>query len=247
MNAHELLALFTDAAAAVSSAVGAIDRAGIRRRGQKPGQYVLDLVADDAACAVLERAPVRIVSEESGIRGDLAAPVTVVLDPVDGSTNCSRGLSYWATSIAAVEGDDVVCALVVNQATGSRTSAVRGEGAYRDGGRLRASGTTRIEDSVISVAAVPDPPLPWKQYRALACAALSLCDVAAGGLDAHVDSQWSQYPWDYLGGWLACVEAGATVLEAHGQPLVTTDPAVRRRIVAAGTAELAAALRDAVA
>ena len=71
-----------------------------RDRTERPGQYALDLVADDAACAVLERAPVRIVSEESGVHERAGAAITVVIDPVDGSTNCSRGIAYWATSIA---------------------------------------------------------------------------------------------------------------------------------------------------
>jgi fructose-1,6-bisphosphatase/inositol monophosphatase family enzyme len=242
----DLLELFLDTADAVAVAVATIDRDVMRHRTDRPGQYALDLVADAAACAVLERAPVRIVSEESGVRGALDASISVVLDPVDGSTNCARGIAYWATSLAAVVGDDVVCALVANHATGSRTTAVRDAGAFRDGVRLRASTTTRVEESVISVAALPERALGWKQYRAFACAALSLCDVAAGGLDGHVDTGWSLYPWDYLGGYLACLEAGATVLEAHGEPLVTTDPTVRRRIVAAGTPELAGILQRAV-
>ena len=54
-------------------------------------------------------------------------------------------------------------------------------------------------------------------------------------------------PWDYLGGMLACVEAGGVVLDAHGQELVTDDPAARRRIVAAGTSELASVLQRAIA
>ena len=213
----------------------------------RAGQYALDLVADEAACGVLAEARVRIVSEESGIHGDTGAPVTVVLDPVDGSTNCSRGIAYWATSIAAIDADGLLCATVVNQATGARTTAVRGQGAYRDGVRLRVSPTTRVEDAVISVAATPTTPLPWKQYRALACGALALCEVAAGGLDAHVDTNFSMCPWDYLGGMLACVEAGGVVLDAHGQELVTDDPAARRRIVAAGTSELASVLQRAIA
>ena len=45
------------------------------------------------------RPPVRIVSEESGVHERAGAAITVVLDPVDGSTNCSRGIAYWATSI----------------------------------------------------------------------------------------------------------------------------------------------------
>jgi fructose-1,6-bisphosphatase/inositol monophosphatase family enzyme len=244
---EELLDLFHATADAVAAAVAAIEHDSIRNRTERPGQYALDVVADDAACAVLERAPVRIVSEESGVRGQPDAPVSVVLDPVDGSTNCARGIAYWATSIAAVEGDEVICALVANHPARSRITAIRGQGAYRDGVRLRASTVTRIEDSVISVAALPERALGWKQYRAFACAALSLCDVAAGGIDGHIDSGWSLFPWDYLGGYLACVEAGATVLEAHGEALVTTDPSVRRRLVAAGTTQLAETLCDAIA
>ena len=97
----ELLELFDAACLAVRDAVAQIDRDALRERTDAPGQYALDLVADEAACARAGRsAPVRIVSEESGVHGDAGAPITVVLDPVDGSTNCARGIAYWATSIA---------------------------------------------------------------------------------------------------------------------------------------------------
>jgi myo-inositol-1(or 4)-monophosphatase len=243
----QLLELFDATARAVRDAVAAIPRTDIRGRTSRPGQYALDVVADAAACAVLERASVRIVSEESGVHDRADADVTVVIDPVDGSTNCARGIAYWATSIAALDADGLLCSLVVNQAAGSRTTAVRGAGAFRDGVRLCASDVTRVEDSVISIARPPVPPLPWKQYRAFACGALSLCEVAAGGIDAHVDSDFAMRPWDYLGALLACREAGATVFDAHDEPLVTTEPHAHRRIVAAGTSELAETLKRAVA
>ena len=60
--------------------------------------------------------------------------MTVVLDPVDGSTNASRGIPYWSTSLCAVDGDGPLAALVVNQATGVTTTAIRGGGG-RDGRR----------------------------------------------------------------------------------------------------------------
>jgi myo-inositol-1(or 4)-monophosphatase len=243
----ELLDLFDAAALAVRDAIAAFPRADMRARTERPGQYALDVAADVAACAVLERAPVRIVSEESGVHERAGTGVTVVIDPVDGSTNCARGIAYWATSIAAIDGDGLLCSLVVNQAAGSRTTAVRDGGAFRDDVRLRASTVTRVEDSVISIARPPVPPLPWKQYRAFACGALALCEVAAGGIDAHVDSDFAMRPWDYLGALLACREAGATVCDAHDEPLVTTEPGAHRRIVAAGTPELAATLKRAVA
>ena len=62
-----------------------------------------------------------------------------------------------------------------------------------------------------------------------------LCDVAAGGLDGLIDSAPNLAPWDYLGGYLACVEAGAVVREANGDELVTDDPKVRRQVMAAAT------------
>ncbi len=69
-----------------------------------------------------------------------------------------------------------------------------------------------------------------------------LCDVAAGGLDGIVDSGPHHAPWDYLGGYLACIEAGAVVRDANGDELVTDDPNARRQLIAAGTPALADAL-----
>jgi myo-inositol-1(or 4)-monophosphatase len=93
MTPDALLELFDATAAAVRDAVAAIDRTELRARTDRSGQYALDLVADDAACAVLGKAPVRILSEESGVHERDGASITVVIDPVDGSTNCSRGIA----------------------------------------------------------------------------------------------------------------------------------------------------------
>ncbi len=207
-----------------------------------PGQYALDVIADAAALAVLDKMPVRVVSEESGVHERSGANITVVVDPVDGSTNFSRGIAYWAISICALDADGPLASLVVNQATGQRTSAIRGQGAQRDGVMLRSSSVTRIEDAVVALSGFPERAVPWKQFRALGCASLMLCDLAAGGLDGLLDSDSNLAPWDYLGGYLACVEAGATVRDANGDELVTDDFNARRQLIAAGTSELADAL-----
>jgi fructose-1,6-bisphosphatase/inositol monophosphatase family enzyme len=235
----ELLELFVDTAAAAHAAVRAIPRTARRDRTDRPGQYALDIVADDAACAVLAKANVRIVSEESGVHGPEDAPITVVIDPIDGSTNCARGIPYWSTSLCALDADGALAALVANHPAAQRTTAIRGVGAYRDGVRLHASSATRVEDSVIAFSGWPKQPLPAKQARVLGSIALELCDVAAGGLDAHADAGAWSAPWDYLGGYLACIEAGAVVWEPSGQLVATADPDARRQIVAAGTIELA--------
>jgi myo-inositol-1(or 4)-monophosphatase len=242
MTPESLLDCFEEAATAVRAALHPLDPTVRRERTTVAGQYALDLIADEAALTVLRKMPVRVVSEESGVHERSGAAITVVLDPVDGSTNCARGISYWAISICALDADGPLAALVVNQATGQSTTAIRGAGARRDGVALRASDTTRVEDAVIAFGGYPTSKFAWKQFRALGCASLALCDVAAGGVDGYLDSGPYHAPWDYLAGYLACIEAGAVVREANGDELVTDDPKVRRQVVAAATRALADAL-----
>jgi myo-inositol-1(or 4)-monophosphatase len=240
----ELLAVFGDAAEAARTSLTPLKGAARRARTERPGQYALDLVADAAVLPILHGAGVAVVSEESGRSGPDGAAITVVLDPVDGSTNCSRDIPYWSISLCAVDADGPLCALVVNQATGVRTTAVRGKGAWRDDEPVAPSAVTRVEQAVVSFSGTPQHRLPWQQLRSLGSAALELCDVAAGALDAYLTS-W-QAPWDYLGGVLVCREAGATVVDAHGGELVVTDPDARRQLVAASTPELLDAVRGAL-
>src|SRR4051794_17727285 len=69
--------------------------------GTRPGQYFSDLAADPAAVEMLVSAGCGVLSEESGLHHP-DRDVVVVLDPVDGSTNASRALPWFATSLCAV-------------------------------------------------------------------------------------------------------------------------------------------------
>jgi myo-inositol-1(or 4)-monophosphatase len=237
----ELLVVFGDAADAARASLEPLTGAARREMTERPGQYALDLVADAAVLPVLHDAGVAVVSEESGRSGPDDAAITVVVDPVDGSTNCSRDIPYWSISLCALDDDGPLCALVANQATGVRTTAMRGEGAWRDGDALAPSAVQRVGDAVVSLSGIPSRLLAWQQYRALGSAALELCDVASGALDAYLTS-W-QSPWDYLGGLLVCREAGAIVVEVHGNELAVTDSDARRQLIAASTPELLDAVR----
>ena len=92
---------------------------------------------------VLAEYPVRVLSEESGWTGPDDAEVTVVVDPVDGSTNCARGIPYWGISLCALDADGPVCVYVENGATGARDTAITGEGVWLDGEALSPSAITR--------------------------------------------------------------------------------------------------------
>src|SRR5580704_5015409 len=99
--------------------------------GDRPGQYAIDLAADRAVLAVLEEAGLGVLSEESG-RHRPEVELVAVVDPVDGSTNASRGIPWYATSVCILDRDGPRAAVVANLATGVRYHAVRGGGAWRD-------------------------------------------------------------------------------------------------------------------
>lgn len=237
---EDLLRLFGELTAEIQAAVATLEDRGLS--GLRETQYRHDVVADEIVRRVLSGVGLRVLSEESGLTGD--GPITVVVDPVDGSTNASLGLPWYATSLCAVDAEGPLCARVENLATGERFEALRGAGATRNGTPIRPSGVRRLDQAIVGLSGWPGRVGGWQQYRALGAAALDLCAVAAGHLDGYVDCDDAHGVWDYLGGWLVCRESGAVVVDAGGAELVTLDPAVRRGPVAASTPELLAQLLD---
>jgi len=231
-----LQALLDDTAEAIGLVLGDLDDWGLA--GTREGQYRSDLAADAAALEVLAPAGVGVLSEESG-RHRPDAEITVVIDPLDGSTNASRSIPWFATSLCAVDAAGARAALVVNLVSGERFAAVRGGGATRNGVPITPSGASVLRESLVGLSGYPPEYLGWKQFRALGAAALDLCAVATGVLDGYLDCSWDAHgSWDYLGGMLVCLEAGASVVDAHGRDLVVLDHAARRTPVAAATASL---------
>jgi myo-inositol-1(or 4)-monophosphatase len=237
---EDLLGALRKAAAAVRSALDALEDWGLA--GTRPGQYRSDLAADEVAIAVLDDAGLGVLSEETGLHNP-DRDIVVALDPVDGSTNASRRLPWYASSLCAVDAKGARAAYVVNQATGEWFEAVRGGGAVSRGGVVRSSSTDALRDAVVGLSGWPPRHGGWKQMRALGAAALDLCAVAAGRLDAYVDfSRNAHGPWDYLAGMLICEEAGASVVDAFGRDMVCLEHECRRTPVAAATPPLLAEL-----
>ncbi len=234
------LGLLHDLADAVAAAMRTVTDWG--PSGGRVGQYALDVTADDAALAVLNRSGVGVLSEESGYSPGTTGEI-VVIDPIDGSTNASRGIPWFATSLCLVDDDGPAAAVVVNQATGVRYSAERESGAWCGERRLRPSGCAELSEAIVVVSDVPPSAVGWAQFRALGACALDLCAVADGVVDAYVDFGHDQHGlWDYLGGWLICREAGVEVVDAFDREMLHMNHAARRTPVAAATSELAAAL-----
>ena len=236
VSGDSLVEILYEAAAAVRKSLDGLDDWGLA--GTRPGQYRSDLAADAAALEVIEGAGLGALSEESGLH-HADRDVLVVLDPVDGSTNASRTIPWFASSLCAVDGDGMLAAVVVNQATGQRFDAVRGAGARCDGVTITSSGCSSLATSIVGISGYPDHNLGWRQFRALGAAALDLCAVAAGILDAYIDCTTDRHgPWDYLGGALVCMEAGAAVADLEGRDLVVREHAGRRTVLAGATQQL---------
>jgi myo-inositol-1(or 4)-monophosphatase len=237
-DADGVIPVLRQAADAIRRVLAGVDDWGLA--GTRAGQHHSDLAADRACVELLTGAGFGVLSEESG-RHHPDRAVTVVVDPLDGSTNAWRGVPWYAASLCAVDDDGPLAALVENLPTGTRYEAIRGSGARRDGVSIAPSGASGLGRSLVALSGYPSRHLGWNQYRALGAAALDLCAVADGTVDAFVDCSVDALgPWDYLGGLLVCQEAGASVADAMGRDLVVLDHHARRTPVAAATEQLLA-------
>ena len=234
------LELLRRTADAVAAALSEFDR--WKDRGDRPDQYALDQVADAAALGVLIPAGAGILSEESGLRHGRRSE-TVIVDPVDGSTNASRRVPHYCISLCVVDGATPLAGLVRHLVSGEEFTAVVGEGAFLDGHPIAPSGCRGAADAIVGVSGRPGVDLPAWQVRVLGSAALDLCAVACGRLDAYVDLNANHGVWDYAAGALICAEAGAFVAETSGRELFHLEHGRRLGPLAACTPEFASVLR----
>ncbi len=240
---QEILAVLNETA----DAVGVVLRATTdwSLSGLRQTQYAVDLRADVAALEVLNGAGVAVLSEESeatGVFGD--DDLCVVVDPLDGSTNASRGVPWFATALCAIDKNGMRASLVVNQAGGhDRYWATAGGGAFHNGVAMQPSGCVDLGDAIVGISGIPNQPPKWGQFRALGAAALDICLVADGVMDAWID--FNQHGvWDYLASALICQEAGAQIVEHRDRSLIVHDHSQRRTPIVAATPELLSKVRQ---
>ncbi|HUF97173.1 MAG TPA: inositol monophosphatase [Ilumatobacter sp.] len=234
-SAIELFHAASDAVSAVLAANSNWGASGVR-----DGQYAVDLDADAVCIDVLHAAGFRVLSEESGITGDPGtanAPI-VVVDPLDGSTNASRQVPWYATALCLVDDDGPAAAMVANHATRERFAAIRGGGAHRDGETIAPSTVTELRHALIGLSGLPTHHYGWAQYRTMGASAPDICMVACGVTDAWADTGSYHGVWDYLASVLILTEAGGVATEVSGLDLCVLDHHARRGPVVAATAEL---------
>jgi myo-inositol-1(or 4)-monophosphatase len=191
-----------------------------------------------------------VLGEEDG--GDPAATAGLrwVLDPVDGTVNFLYGLPVYAVSVGVQRDGVSVAGAVVDVVAGRVFAAARGAGATLDGRPLRCTAVTQARMSLVATGFAYDPArralqgallagvLPHvRDVRRAGSAALDLCSVAAGWVDAYYEHGTN--PWDWAAGSLVAEEAGAVVrlpepsaLSAAGRLVVAAAPGVHAELAA---------------
>lgn len=171
---------------------------------------------------------------EEGVDVASETGVTWVLDPIDGTVNYWYGLPHFAVSVAAVSGPPVPgrwtleAGAVFVGGTGELFSAARGEGAWRDGERLRRDGGPELSQTLVSTgfqyiaerrelqARLLTRMIPQvRDIRRLGSCAVDLCLTAAGDVDAYYEHGLNA--WDFAAGALIAQEAGLRVEGLRGR------------------------------
>jgi myo-inositol-1(or 4)-monophosphatase len=175
-----------------------------------------------------------LLGEEGAARTGTSG-VRWVVDPIDGTVNFLYDLPAYAVSIAAEVDGRAVAGAVLNVATGELFTAATGTGAFltslaRPGPqRLTGSRPSSLVQTLVATGfgyreeqrraqgAVVAQLLPRvRDIRRFGSAALDLCAVAAGRVDAYYELDLNR--WDHAAGALVAAEAGVTVTGLPGRP-----------------------------
>ncbi|GAC68898.1 inositol monophosphatase family protein [Gordonia soli] len=167
-----------------------------------------------------------VLGEEAGGTIDVPSGVRWVVDPIDGTVNFMYGIPAYAVSVAAQIDGRSVAGAVVDVARGVTYSASLGGGAFQHSGsrriRLQCNRPDQVGMALVATGFGYDEErrrvqgrlvaelLPRvRDLRRIGAAALDLCMVASGAVDAHFEHGLS--PWDWAAGALIAAEAGARV------------------------------------
>jgi myo-inositol-1(or 4)-monophosphatase len=191
---------------------------------------------------------------EEGAQRQGRSRVRWIIDPLDGTTNYVYRHPGVSVSIAAELDGTVVAGVVVDVMTGDCFRAVRGAGASRNGLAIAVSDETDLGRALVATGFGYQPDQRRHQgavvaqilgrirdLRRMGSAALDLCSVACGRVDAYYELTLA--PWDYAAGALIAAEAGAVVVDLGGNPpraapLMAANPTLaeplRQLLVSAG-------------
>ena len=180
--------------------------------------------------------------------GDGPPEYLIVLDPIDGTYNALNNLPIYSVSIAigeiprgnrdidaikSMDIRDLELGMVKNIATGEIYYGRANKGAYilekneKEWKRIKVSDTKNLKDASVGVFAyglttntlnfIKDRKV--RRIRIFGSAALEMCYVARGALDAFINVNETTRLCDIAGGYVILRESGGVITDRDGRPL----------------------------
>ncbi|MDH3304846.1 MAG: inositol monophosphatase [Gammaproteobacteria bacterium] len=208
-----------------------LEKLKVEQKGRNEYVSEADRAAERAVINVIQKhyPDHAILAEESGAHGDKDAGTVWIIDPLDGTTNYLHGFPVFAVSIGVQVNGRMEHGVVYDPMRQELFTATRGDGAQLDDHKIRVSGQKDLQRALVGTG------FPYRQadseldpylgmlgkvvrntsgVRRPGAAALDLCYVAAGRLDAFWETGLS--PWDMAAGALIIREAGGIVSGLDG-------------------------------
>ena len=183
----------------------------------------------------------KVLTEERGevSLGSGAPEYTVIIDPVDGSDNFTRGLGMTGFSVAAIPAgesltiDNVLYGFVGHIFLKKIFTLKKGYGTYCNGEKLTVSRQRDLRKSLISAYILGDrtaylekiSPLlqQMTNMRCFGSAAYEICLVASGGIEAYIDIRNQLTPENFIAAAPMLQEAGGIITDERGEKLAPID------------------------
>jgi myo-inositol-1(or 4)-monophosphatase len=157
---------------------------------------------------------------------------TWVIDPIDGTRNFVRGMSYFGISVALMQADEIIAGVVYMPAMSDMISAQKGMGIWVNGQKFSTDFTRYQQEGAMIVSGAikrgkRELALSIKQvlksiehgvrFRACGAAAVDLAYAAIGIYDVVLfeNLKW----WDAAAGILLITEAGGHVSDYKNRPI----------------------------
>src|SRR5579863_6706198 len=171
-----------------------------------------------------------VLGEEMG-GGSEGAPqpgarARMIIDPIDGTEEFSRGIPTFGTLMGIERDGEIVAAMASAPGLHSRWQAYKGEGAYRDGRRLHVSNVEKLKDAMVFSTGTGPSKDSADQTRILRYLDAARSGrsfggfwqhmlVAEGATEAALD--WTSKPWDLAPLGIIVEEAGGRSTNVRGE------------------------------
>jgi myo-inositol-1(or 4)-monophosphatase len=197
----------------------------------------------------------RIMREEGESTGDADAEHLWVVDPLDATNNYAHGIPHYCVSVGYAYRGEMQVGVVLDPSRMELFSAVKGQGAFLNGNRIRVSEPAGLTDCLIATGfyyergEVVQLTLDSmgrlfqkniRGIRRMGAAALDLTWVACGRMQGFFEYRLA--PWDFAAGWLIVKEAGGCCSDETGSTL-----SLRSSGIITASATVFDALKDVVA